>query len=212
MVRLVFVFGVLLMGASAADEVTVKASGEFARELEALVQKYQNSSANGSIQIIQNANTTADEPNLTKEERIKLSPLEQQMQESIVMDAQGNSTAETYDKYYSDEKINKKSSSNILGVLLDGLPTDGDAGDGKKLYAKFCAQCHGDKAQKSTYAGVRNLVDIPREEIVDLLRSYNRDSGFGGSTGLIMRAEAIKVNDQEMKDIAEYIESLAASK
>ena len=194
-----------------AEEVTIKATGDFAKELKALVDKYQTSDINGSIEVLEQ--NISEQPFVendaatSKEELIKRSPIEQAMQEDISLDEtnDANSSRKVYDKYFSDGKSGNK---GIIDLLLDGTPVEGSASNGKILYESKCARCHGQKAEKSSYINARNLITLSQEEILEQLRNYKKDSGYGQSTGLIMRAEATMINDEQMKDLAEYISSL----
>jgi cytochrome c553 len=205
------IFVIFISSAIFAEEVTIKATGDFAKELKALVEKYQASDINGSIEVLEQ--NISEQPiaekaeHQSKEELIKRSPIEQAMQEDISLDNTNdiNSTRKDYDRYFSDGKSGNK---GVIDLLLDGTAIEGSASNGKILYESKCARCHGQKAEKSSYVNARNLITLPQQEILEQLRNYKKDSGYGQSTGLIMRAEATMISDEQMKDIAEYISSL----
>jgi cytochrome c553 len=188
--------------AFADDEVTIKATGEFAKELKELAEKYRASDINGSIEIV--------EQNLSLQDELSnISPIEKAMQDEITLDkdSSANSSREVYDQYFSDEK--EKKSGGLLDILFDdGKVAGGDVSEGKKLYNNKCARCHGEKAEKSSYVDARNLITLSKDTIVEQLRGYKRDSDYGKNTGLIMRAEALSISDKQMKDVAAYIETL----
>ena len=85
---------------------------------------------------------------------------------------------------------------------------EGNLTQGESLYKKSCANCHGERAEKSSYLSARDLIKLPKEEIVSQLKNYRRDSGYGGSAGLVMRVQATMLSDSQIYDIVSYIESL----
>ncbi|MDR1461329.1 MAG: c-type cytochrome [Campylobacteraceae bacterium] len=183
----------------AEEEVTIRATGDFAKELKELIEKYQGSDINGSIEMIDD-NTPKSE-----KEQLENSPIEQAMQEEIKKSGNANASRETYEKYFSDDK---KSDKGILGSIFGTNDEKANISEGKALYDKKCASCHGESAQKSSYLNARNLITLSKDEITAQVRSYRGDSGYGKGTGFIMRSQAIMTNDRQIKDIAEYIDSL----
>ncbi|MDR3346318.1 MAG: c-type cytochrome, partial [Campylobacteraceae bacterium] len=76
-------------------------------------------------------------------------------------------------------------------------------------YDSKCARCHGEKAEKSSYANARILTKLSKNEIVESVKDYRRNlSDIQSTTAFIMRAEAVGVNDNQVKDVAAYIETL----
>ncbi len=167
------------------DTVVIKAKGELAEELKALLEKYDNK--DGNLEII-------DEKAIQNQN----SPIEQALQEQIKIDSQNpaqQSKQDIYRQFFSDDPYVKKEIGNVL--------------EGKAIYDKTCFKCHGEKAEKSTYNTARTLTKLSREDIIDQLRSYNRDSGYGsGSNGMIMRSQATMLNTAQINSLAAYIESL----
>lgn len=189
MFKKVMVLFLMLLHVSifASDEVVIKAKGEFAKELKELLEKYEKEGIeNGSIEIL-------DEKTLQEQK----SPIEQAIQEQIKIDSK-NPTQQTkkdiYNQFFSDDPDVKKEYGNIA--------------EGKAIYEKSCYKCHGDKADKNSYSAPRILKNLPRDEIVYQLKNYNRDSSYGKSTGLVMRAQATMLSESQMKSIAAYIETL----
>ncbi|MDR0579940.1 MAG: c-type cytochrome [Campylobacteraceae bacterium] len=193
--RAIFLVVLFLCSACLAEEeVTIKATGDFAKELKELVEKYQGNDINGSVEVIEDS----------EEEQLKKSPLEQAMQEEIKKGGGTNSSLETYEKYFSDEKQNNK---GIFSFIF-GSSEQTNISKGKASYEKKCIYCHGENAQKSSYPNARNLITLTKDEIAEEVRSYRRDSGYSKGTGFIMRSQAVTVNDKEVRDIADYIDSL----
>jgi mono/diheme cytochrome c family protein len=109
-----------------------------------------------------------------------------------------------------------------IGALISALAvsTSGWAqnqGEGKKLYAAYCASCHGEtgkgdgvaakslpvKPQDHTNGGVMNK--MTDQSLVDVI------SKGGGGTGKssFMPAWGASLNEKQVRDIVAYIRSLA---
>jgi cytochrome c553 len=201
--KIVFLGVLFLCVFSFADEeITIKATGDFAKELKELVEKYQGSDINGSIEMISDNNPKSEE------EQLKSSPIEQAMQEEIKIGGSTNASRETYEQYFSDEK---KSDKGLLESIFGANEEKANIAEGKTIYDNKCASCHGEGAQKSSYLNARNLITLSKDEIATQVRNYRGDSGYGKGTGFIMRSQAIMVSDRQVKDVAEYINSLKKS-
>ncbi|MDR2342822.1 MAG: c-type cytochrome [Campylobacteraceae bacterium] len=195
--RVIFLIVLFLCSVSLAEEeITIKATGDFAKELKELVEKYQENNISGSIEVVEDSES--------EEEQLKKSPLEQAMQEEIKKDGSTNASLETYEKYFSDEKQDNK---GIFGFIFSSNEQT-NVSKGKASYEKKCISCHGENAQKSSYLNARNLITLAKDEIVEEVKNYRRDSGYSKGTGFIMRSQAVMVNDKEVRDIADYIDSL----
>ncbi|MDR0407721.1 MAG: c-type cytochrome [Campylobacteraceae bacterium] len=205
MLKRVAFSAVLLLSAFsfADDEVTIRATGDFAKELKELIEKYQRSDINGSIEVIDSSSPKSEK------ERLESSPIEQAMQEEI-KNSEGNTNVshETYDQYFSDEK---KGGKGILDSIFNSSDEKTNIAEGKAVYDKNCSSCHGENAQKSSYPNARNLITLSKDEIELQVKSYRGDSGYGKGTGFIMRSQAIMVNDRQVRNIAEYIDYLRKS-
>ncbi|MDR2081793.1 MAG: c-type cytochrome [Campylobacteraceae bacterium] len=180
----------------AEEEITIKATGEFAKELKELMEKYQTNDVNGSIEIIsENAAALTDETADAENEMLENSG------EIVVMDVNENI-------YNEGAKKEEKKDFSLMGALFGKKEINGDIVHGEKLYKQNCIKCHGERAEKSSYLSARDLITLSKEEISDQLKNYKRDSGYGGGSGLIMRVQAVMLNDAQIDDIASYIESL----
>jgi cytochrome c553 len=180
----------------AEEEITIKATGEFAKELKELMEKYQTSNVNGSIEIIsENTTKAADEIDAVENE-------ESNSDDEIVI-------VDVNDSIYNQtSKTEEKKSFGVMDMLFGEKDIDGDIAQGEKLYKQNCTKCHGERAEKSSYLSARDLIKLSKAEIVDQLKNYRRDSGYGGSAGIVMRVQAIMLNESQMRDIASYIDSL----
>ena len=167
------------------DTVVIKAKGELAQELKALLEKYDNK--DGNLEIV-------DEKTIQKQN----SPIEDALQEQIKIDSKNpaqQSKKDIYREFFSDDPYVKKEVGNVV--------------EGKDIYDKVCYKCHGEKAGKSAYNTARSLIKLPKDEIIDQLKNYSRDSGYGsGSNGMIMRSKATMLSTAQMNSVAAYIESL----
>ncbi|MDR2100275.1 MAG: c-type cytochrome [Campylobacteraceae bacterium] len=200
-ILLFFVFGCVCMLFAQQEEITIKATGEFAKELKELMEKYQTNDVNGTIEIInENKSASAD----TRESAENEEPLEagEAGNEIVLIDdvSHINATAQ------SNEKEQK--GFGITDMLFGKKEINGNLTQGENLYKKSCASCHGEKAEKSSYLSARDLITLNKEEIADQLKNYKRDSGYGGTSGLIMRVRAMMLSESQINDIASYIESL----
>ncbi|MDR3177582.1 MAG: c-type cytochrome [Campylobacteraceae bacterium] len=199
--KVVFSTVLLLCTVSLAEEeITIKATGDFAKELKELLEKHQGDNISGSVEIIDNS-----EPK-SEAEQLKISPLEQAMQEEIKNGDDANSSKETYDKYFSDEK--QKSGKGFFSSIFSSSGEQINASKGEISYNKKCASCHGANASKSSYPNARNLITLAKDEIIYQVKNYRRGDESTKGTGFIMHSQAIMTTDKEVKDIAEYIDSL----
>jgi cytochrome c553 len=220
----------------ADEEITIKATGDFAKELKNLVEKYQKNDINGTIEIIDDVKPASDMNETTEiiddvkpkndmngtieiiddvkpvseEERLQNSPIERAIQEEINKDKgiTGSTSKHNgeYDQYFSDKK---QSNGGILDFLFgENDKNTADKSKGKELYEAKCVKCHGQNAQQSTYSNARNLITLDKNEIIYQIKRYKADSGHGQNTGFIMRSQAIMLNDGQIKNIAEFIDSL----
>ena len=102
----------------------------------------------------------------------------------------------------------RDTSMGIIDTLLGNHVTEGDIAYGKDIYNKTCFQCHGEKADKSSYANARVLNTLPLETLVEQLENYADDPDYGGSTKIIMHQYANGMITEEIASVAAYIYSL----
>lgn len=114
------------------------------------------------------------------------------------------------------EVQNKRSfgqqATSIVDSFLNNEELSGDIAYGKQIYDKTCYRCHGKQAEKSTYASVRSLNTLSKEELYESLHSYKTDALYGGSNKFIMREQAVGMTTPEMVSVSAYIYSLSHSK
>lgn len=105
----------------------------------------------------------------------------------------------------------RNSSVTLVDAFLNNEETEGDIAFGKEIYEKTCFQCHGQKAERSSYSNARVLNTLTKKELTEQLSSYARDSGYGNSTNIIMHQYASGLNTEEIVSISAYIYSLNPS-
>lgn len=91
-------------------------------------------------------------------------------------------------------------------MLTIGLPAIADDADGKALYEKKCAMCHGkDGVAKKMATGSANFNDAAFAASADEIAGVIND-GKGKMPGY-----KEKLSEAEIKAIAEYVKSLSAT-
>lgn len=110
----------------------------------------------------------------------------------------------------------------LQGLLLFTFlyPTLGaaqNAAEGRKLYANFCASCHGDKG-KGDGVAAGSLPVKPQDHTNGAVMNQMSDQALadviskgGGAVGksVFMPAWGASLNDRQVRDIVAYIRSLA---
>jgi len=77
------------------------------------------------------------------------------------------------------------------------------SGHGADIYAK-CKGCHGADGSKEALGVGAPLKGQSASDIVKKLHGY-KDGSYGGSKKSIMKGQANRLSDDEMKAVAEYI-------
>ena len=77
--------------------------------------------------------------------------------------------------------------------------------EGKALYMKKCASCHGQNADKKAYGTSRRLKDMDAEDIYISMNSYLTGDSFGGSFRTVMYNEAAKTSSNDLGYILAYL-------
>lgn len=77
---------------------------------------------------------------------------------------------------------------------------------GADIY-KTCASCHGQKAEKVAMGKSQVIQGWDEDKIVAALKGY-KDGSYGGVMKTLMKGQASKLSDEDMKRVAEYISKL----
>jgi cytochrome c553 len=121
-----------------------------------------------------------------------------------------------YESKDGQRKKPKSTTQTILSVFTNNDAEElkyADVDQGKVLYQKECAQCHGKNADENTYSVPHKLSQLKPMQILNLLEGYraNDDGSFGGSLRAVMRPHAANLTGEEMQSLAVYIYSIKHS-
>lgn len=77
---------------------------------------------------------------------------------------------------------------------------------GKESYIKHCQECHGEKGEIKAY-GTRALIKMSSDDIEITMRDYALDE-VDSSYAFLMKPYAVIVNENQVKNIIGYLETL----
>ncbi len=129
-------------------------------------------------------------------------------EDSYVFEAKGAFAKELkalVEKYSKEGKIDAKVYKKDDGIISTILGGSASNQDGKVLYTKKCASCHGQKGEVGAGAGSRLLTDMTADEIEDSVNQYKRDNHFGGSMKALMQNVSVPLRGVDIKAISSYI-------
>ncbi|MDD5717720.1 MAG: c-type cytochrome [Sulfuricurvum sp.] len=78
------------------------------------------------------------------------------------------------------------------------------AGIGMKIYGKTCVECHGDDGKDLSISG---KAIAGSGDVLKKLTGY-KNGTFGGEQKATMQASVEPLNDEELKAVAAYVETL----
>ena len=78
--------------------------------------------------------------------------------------------------------------------------------NGKKLYDRDCASCHGEKGEISV-AKKSPINTWSAQNIADEIKSY-QDQSFQGQSRFVKNQIATRYTKKDMEDVGAYVESL----
>ncbi|MBR8462668.1 c-type cytochrome [Campylobacter sp. faydin G-24] len=94
----------------------------------------------------------------------------------------------------------------IVSGVVAMLATSMFAADGATIYKK-CAACHGQKAEKMFSNKVPVLTTLDTAAIIDAIKGYKTGVNKFGM-GAMMKPIATPMSDDDIKAVAEYIQTL----
>ena len=98
-----------------------------------------------------------------------------------------------------------KTTKVLASLLILGLSSL-FAADGAGLY-KACASCHGSNAEKAALGKSQVIKGWDVEKTVAALKGY-KDGSYGGPMKALMKGQAARLSDADIKAIAEHISTL----
>ncbi|XXF40629.1 c-type cytochrome [Sulfurimonas sp. NW7] len=78
--------------------------------------------------------------------------------------------------------------------------------DGAKLFTA-CSSCHGAHAEKKALGKSQIIKGWDKTKIITALKGY-KDGTYGGAMKAVMKGQAAKLSDADIKALAEYISQL----
>ena len=131
-------------------------------------------------------------------------------EDSYVFEAKGEfakELKELVEKHSKDDNVSINVYQKVPNsVNSQGYRKVGDlSNEGREIFMKKCASCHGEKGEKKAYGVSKRLKDMTGEEMLVNLRAYTNDGEHGGRFKMIMQTEALKVSDKEMTAIIAYV-------
>jgi len=78
---------------------------------------------------------------------------------------------------------------------------------GHTIFARQCASCHGQKAEKSALNTSKIIAGWDKKKVFAALKGY-KDNSYGGNLKAIMKGQANHLNEEEMQAVAAYVSTL----
>jgi len=95
----------------------------------------------------------------------------------------------------------------LLTLLLMGTTTLTLSADAQNLY-KNCAGCHGENGQKMALSKSIAITGQENNLTIKELTAYKNGELNQYGLGGIMKSQLAKVSEEEIKELAEYIENM----
>lgn len=95
----------------------------------------------------------------------------------------------------------------LFFIILIFLGCSNKPIDGKTLYTKKCANCHGQMARKSALGKSAPIGGFTKEQTIHALKGY-QEGTYGGGMKNTMKQQVSSLNDEEITAIAKYIDEL----
>ena len=97
----------------------------------------------------------------------------------------------------------RKTIQMIAVFALVSLSLSAFAADGETLYKK-CIACHGADGSKKALGTGAPLKGQTAEELYTKMKGY-QDGTYGDKKAAIMKRNVVKLSDEDLKTLAEYI-------
>jgi len=78
---------------------------------------------------------------------------------------------------------------------------------GHSVYAHKCASCHGQSGEKVALNTSKIIAGWQSKKTVEALNGY-KDGSYGGKLKGIMKGQVSTLNDDQLKSVADFIETL----
>ena len=77
--------------------------------------------------------------------------------------------------------------------------------NGREIYARECASCHGENGEKRAYGESDKLKNMSASDIEAAFSGYLSDLSYGGRMKHMMRTVAAKITNRELGDIIAFL-------
>lgn len=94
----------------------------------------------------------------------------------------------------------------VCSLYLNATEPNNNIRDGKSIY-KDCVSCHGIKGDNPALGQSAIINQMDEEQIQKALNGY-LDESYGGELKTTMKIETQKLTDNEIKEVAKYIQTL----
>lgn len=92
----------------------------------------------------------------------------------------------------------------VLAIMAATLSLAYGASEGMKIYGKSCVECHGDDGKNTS---VSPKIIGGTTGVLAKLNGY-KNGTYGGDQKEVMQANVSALSDDQLKAVAEYVESL----
>ncbi len=130
------------------------------------------------------------------------------VEDTYVFEAKGAFAKELktlVEKYSKEGKIQAtvyKKDSSVIDRIFNNKTVNIN---GKNIYIKKCASCHGQKGNINPSSQTRYLKNMTRQELEDAIYGYRNDMHYGGFMKTIMQQKAIGLNENKVVAIYNYL-------
>ncbi|MDR2034626.1 MAG: c-type cytochrome [Helicobacteraceae bacterium] len=83
---------------------------------------------------------------------------------------------------------------------------------GEELFVLRCSGCHGKDASKSAFGKSGIISELDEKRTMEILSSYQNGVYAHGSTANTMKGRAVALSNQEVLELARYIDSIRKAK